>query len=492
MRSRSLLLALAAASALAGTPVLGKPICRDCNVILVTIDVWRADELTSGGSARVIMPHLEALASKGVAFANVYSPSSGTTPADLSILSGLYQWHHGVDVPLRDKSKKDEWARSGRTLPALLRGRGYEVYAGDLGSTDDLNRMLDRELAVAGKAPRPEDVKQGGKFFMLLRGSLHDPYFPEPSDVKALAPEVAPDQYPTSEDVLRCDYASLLARKPPASLRFPREGTDFWFQSDADRRTASEIVDSDDPSHRLEVVHRWNPLAATYTLNSQCFWSFFSSATIQTARLLYDASARRVDRILGDLLGSLAAKGLLKNTLIVVTAQHGEAFLEHGYINHSSRLHTEVLHVPLVFSAPSLKGGLVVPDVVRSIDIMPTILDALGERLPPDLDGKSLLPCLAGRCPKSLALAYYDKHFGIRDDRYSFLSGTEPDELYDRRTDPKEQVNIAQKDPETSARYKALLEKNIKDSDLVKIREGIWPDWVDDNMREQIIRTGYW
>jgi arylsulfatase A-like enzyme len=112
-----------------------------------------------------------------------------------------------------------------------------------------------------------------------------------------------------------------------------------------------------------------------------------SEAAIAEARSLYDGEIAYVDRELGRFFEELRARGLFDSSLVVVTADHGEAFFEHRYWEHARPwrdegpgLYQEIVHVPLLVKRPNAAGGAVVDDVVSQMDIFPTLLEAAGGR----------------------------------------------------------------------------------------------------------------
>jgi arylsulfatase A-like enzyme len=115
-------------------------------------------------------------------------------------------------------------------------------------------------------------------------------------------------------------------------------------------------------------------------------------------RDLYDGEIRRADAGFGVLLDALAARGLLAQTIVVLTADHGEEFLEHGGIAHGQTLYGEALHVPLLIRPPGEgHGGARRDGLAQHVDVLPTILTAAGVSLPPEVDGTPLLGADRGR-----------------------------------------------------------------------------------------------
>jgi arylsulfatase A-like enzyme len=113
--------------------------------------------------------------------------------------------------------------------------------------------------------------------------------------------------------------------------------------------------------------------------------------------VLYDREIRHTDAQLERLFDRLSEAGQLENTIVVVTADHGEAFLEHDYIGHGSDVHEETTHVPLYFVGPGIEAGRRIDVPVGLIDLMPTLLDLVGVALPDaTLMGRSLAPLLRG------------------------------------------------------------------------------------------------
>ena len=110
---------------------------------------------------------------------------------------------------------------------------------------------------------------------------------------------------------------------------------------------------------------------------------------------LYDGEIAFTDRHLGRLFETFERLGFADDTVVVVVADHGEEFGEHGHNGHGYDLHEEVVHVPLVFRVPGLAARRV-PDLVPTVDVFPTLLELCGARAPNEIEGRTLMPLLRG------------------------------------------------------------------------------------------------
>ncbi|MCD6451953.1 MAG: sulfatase-like hydrolase/transferase [Acidobacteria bacterium] len=184
----------------------------------------------------------------------------------------------------------------------------------------------------------------------------------------------------------------------------------------------------------------------------------------------YDGEIAYTDHELGKLLSQLKAMGLRRNTLIVLTADHGEMLGEHKEIYHCFFVYEGAMHIPLIISLPGvLPQGKVVPELVRSIDILPTILDFLGidYRKETGAQGISLLPLIKG---KKINLSSYGEsyypwlHFGwgklrcLIKGNWKYIEAPKP-ELYNLALDPKEKNNLFTKYRAVARRLSNELKK---------------------------------
>jgi arylsulfatase A-like enzyme len=196
---------------------------------------------------------------------------------------------------------------------------------------------------------------------------------------------------------------------------------------------------------------------------------------------VYDNAIRWVNSVLSVLFDELAAQGYAENTLVVVVADHGEAFLERGFEGHARNVFPEVTTVPLVISFPfRLDPGVVVEARTRNVDIWPTLFDLLGLPAPTETDGRSLLPVLLAAArgepapgPDPTGIAHIDQNWGqrnqrpapnvaVRDGDLRYVrvpdSPRPIERLFDITGDPTEVIDRASERPDDVARLRAIAD----------------------------------
>jgi arylsulfatase A-like enzyme len=194
---------------------------------------------------------------------------------------------------------------------------------------------------------------------------------------------------------------------------------------------------------------------------------------------IYDNSILHTDNVVGRLLAHLANQGLLEKTLVVLSADHGEAFQERGFEGHARYVYRETTEVPFVLGFPFLLNpGIVVESRTRNVDVWPTILDLLGLPALPDTDGRSLVPDILAASRGEPArdtppgFAHIEQGWGrqkkpgnpmiaVAHEGFRFLQARDPrgrirEELFDSNTDPQELLNVLEEKPEVAARMREL------------------------------------
>ncbi len=227
----------------------------------------------------------------------------------------------------------------------------------------------------------------------------------------------------------------------------------------------------------LLYLHLMDVHEYTYDQESALFGATYSD--------IYDNSIRWVDHVIGVLLDHLAEQGQAQKTLVVIGADHGEAFRERGLEGHARRVDRETTEVPLFLAFPfRLEPGGVVGVRTRNVDLWPTVLDLLGLEVPQGIDGRSLVPEIVasarGDAPRNgdrTAIAHLDQHWGQRSRepapavavaegslRYvrSHERGRRVEHLFDAGRDPRELDDRAAEDPETLERLRGVADAYLE------------------------------
>jgi arylsulfatase A-like enzyme len=218
---------------------------------------------------------------------------------------------------------------------------------------------------------------------------------------------------------------------------------------------------------------------------------------------LYDGEIRFTDELLENLLGVVQRLGLLDDTIVVVTADHGEEFYEHGVKGHRHQLYDESILVPLVLRYPAaLPAGVRVDDQVRLMDVPHTVLELAEVDVPEGfgaVDGKRgtqlgrTLVELIGHPPAPPLPAFGSlentKYF-LRTGRYKFLLDVtnSREEVYDLQADPGERTNLASTHPELTTRLRGELQSWLSAIADVNVAERFDPG---EHHREQLRNLGY-
>ncbi len=333
MRARTWLITLAicGAFALGAVFVLRAP-AQGNNVVLVVIDTLRQDHLAAYGYNRDTAPFLSGLARQGAVLDGL-SPTSWTKPAVASLLTGLHPVRHQAF------NRQDKLPGEAVTLAELLKGTGYRTLAasanGWISPLFGFDQGIDSFLLHENV--RGEDLNR--EIFPHLE-RLEPPFFLYVHYIDPHAPYA-----PT----VAWDGRPLPPGSRPVSVE-EIDGTQF-------RRRPAELL--------------------------------------ARARDRYDGEIREADNALRALVGRLEREGLMEDTVLVVTADHGEELEEHGRMSHGQTLYEEVVRVPLIVYAPHAVRAGRRPGRVSLLDVLPTLASLLGMRSPDRLDGEDLADRLA-------------------------------------------------------------------------------------------------
>jgi arylsulfatase A-like enzyme len=408
------------------------------NVVLIAVDTLRADHLSCYGHAANRTPAIDALAADGVRFARAFAQASWTRPSMATILTGLYPSSHGA------VHKADALPDRVDTLAELLAAGGYYATA----FVDNVNiaptfnfqqgfaeyHYLAPALLFGASDPAAQLALYSGlrlvrERFLTRRVDVHHYYRP-------------------AEEVTAAAVRWLDA---PGG----RERPFFLFVHYMDPHDPYFVHPFDGEGY-ARVAHP-NP----------------APAERDRYRGLYDGEIAYLDEHLGGLVRALRDRDLYDDALIVLTADHGEEFHEHGGWWHGTTLYDEQTHVPLVVKAPrGARAGTVVSGLVTSLDIVPTVLAEAGIAIPATLPGRPLLARDGGASGHERVFAEEDFEGNVlqavRTPQWKLITanagnprGLRPEELYDVGRDPGETTDVAASADATREELRAALGRAV-------------------------------
>jgi arylsulfatase A-like enzyme len=406
---------------LAATVVLGCATLacgRPHDVIVVTLDTTRRDHVGVYGYRRGITPRIDQFASEAIVYENAWSTASWTLPAHASILTGKHPTSHGAHFEAR---------RGDAELAEVLgTARAGEVL---------VNRLSEDETTL------PELLKTAGYATAAFAGG---PW---------LAPPFGLLQGYDEQDV------SDIAREGGRPAEELTDHALAWISRQPREKPVHVLINYFDPHWPYTPPPGYDDLPhAREEIDKRYFLGVNRGALGLTPEQHdiwvdhYDGEIRFMDHHLGRLLDGLRAADRYEDALIIVVADHGESFGEHGFIEHGRWLYDDVLRVPLIVRYPDARGGgSVVSAAVSVVDLLPLVATEVGLKLPADVEGVE-----PGQRDLVLAEEFRDLHaitvFGERFNRDLFavirwpnkiiISDRDPPELYDLAFDRGELLNI--------------------------------------------------
>jgi arylsulfatase A-like enzyme len=421
----------------AGTAAGAKP-----NVLLITVDTLRPDHLGCYGYQRKTSPYIDTLARRGVVFRQAITAAGRTVQSFPSILTGVYPMVHG----LRYEGQSHEILKDRLTLTRVLKDHGYASFA----VTQGLNVGLHRDFDFYD--PDTYVDPEGNKHYVPTR---------------------------TDREATRKVVQWLQARKEKEKPFF------LWVRYNAPHwpyEAPAPYADVFDPEYHGS--HTFNDERTPGVERGDIIFgkTRLPARQIEHAVAHYDSEVAYADLAAGELLKALETMGQLERTLVVLTADHGESLGEHDYFfEHGAYLYDPSVRVPLIMSLPSvISPGLFVETQVRTIDIVPTVLELVGIPVPEGLQGVSLAERTRGRGDWPMLVAYSEsgRNFYEENPR-QYVSGVagkwrmvrtdfhklimipkDPQpiwELYDLKADPGETANVLARYPEVAARLRRML-----------------------------------
>ncbi len=190
-------------------------------------------------------------------------------------------------------------------------------------------------------------------------------------------------------------------------------------------------------------------------------------------------------------------------TIIIITADHGDEYYEHGLVGHGQHLYDESIHVPLIMHIPGMSRPLRIKELVQSIDILPTVLELLAIPVPAQAQGISLLGILEGRKDAVRNEVIFCQttadRLAIRSNKWKLIESVpltsaiqDSDELYNLRDDPGEQHNLIRAQQKVAEDLKKQLNEWRESLIVYQPDENEFMPGIDEETKERIRKTGYW
>jgi len=394
------------------------------NVILLTIDTLRKDVLGCYGSDKNLTPNLDEISKKSIVFNNHMTAGPYTQASFPAILTSSYFLEFGSSKKLSEKRTlvSEVIKESGFTTAAFhsnpyLSGyfgwnRGWDKFYDSM--KENVNEYVPyiKSDAINLKAQDWLSSYTGSgdykPFFMWLHYmDIHEPYIPQKAHIEKAGS--------------RADLTAEQMLDMFRNVILPRDVTD------ADK--------------------------------------------VELLRKLYHAHICEVDEYAGQLFGMLEGLGILENTVVIITADHGDEFAEHGSLSHDGKFFSELINVPLMIFDTDLQQAKIVETLVSGVDLSPTVCHLLGVSCPPSWHGRPLLPLddyvsrgafgeAIGKLKHKITETDRPAHYYQQGNlRISHRSEDDSWQLYDLEADPAEQNNIIDSHPEAEAMKDKLRSK---------------------------------
>jgi arylsulfatase A-like enzyme len=401
--------------------------CSECNLLLISIDTLRADHLSLYGYSRPTSPNLEALAIDAVVFDQSVNNGGWTLPVHMSMMTSLTPPVHNV-LEVYDRLPQERI-----TLAEVLKQAGYDSAAfadgGGMKGKHGFRQGFGRYNGRGGgldvslpKAFRWLDRHQGSRFFLFLHTyDVHSKTRKEPYTCPGT-------------------YSELYVARPPAG-----------FDGCHDQKCATDLL-----------VWMNNQ---TWTNPEFDVEDVVSAESLDWMIALYDGCINFVDAQLQKVFDDLKQRGLYDQTMIIVTSDHGEEFLDHGFFHHHNQPYEEIVRTPLIIKFPySEFAGRRVGALASTIDLMPTVLDVLNLPIPDQAMGTSLLPLLVDDQPVRSVVQIAGptgSHVSsaLRSEQWKFVKGTNRNLLFDLTVDPEERRNLIDEEADVAQRMEAAIDR---------------------------------
>ena len=423
-----------------------KPDIQRPNIIVILVDDMRWDEYSAAGHNYIQTPNIDRLAREGATFKNAFATTPLCSPSRASFLTGQYAHTNGIV----DNTERNERSHQLETFPQQLHTSGYETaFLGKwhMGNDDSKRPGFDYWVSLKGQGEAIDPHLNINGERQVTKGYVTD-ILTDHSLQFITKQRAGPFLLYLSHKAL---HPNLVQRDDGSTVAIGEGGfipadrhKHLYDSAVFKRRPNANIPPLDKPALAREIKGL-PPLSAETSTKE--------NTIRERAEMLL-----AVDESLGKMMQALTDKGILDNTIIVFTSDHGYWYGEHCLDEERRLAYEEAIRIPLLVRYPAtIPSGAVLEQMTLSIDLAPTLIEMAGLTPGTQLQGRSLLPLLRGSAQdwrKSILIEYYsDKVFprienmgykAVRTERYKYIHYIDlkgMDELYDLRNDPYELMN---------------------------------------------------
>jgi choline-sulfatase len=448
------------------------------NIVLITIDALRPDHLGCYGYKRNTSPHIDRLANSGILFTQAISQGMNTFSSVPSIITSTYPFTHGVFMCGQSISV------SSKTLAEILKSRnystglisGYNLFAkiGGLNRGFDMFRCGPPFLSITKKISRIKAVFRSF-FRMKPKAPEHCVIYDARKITQAANKWIAHKKHKPFFLWIHYFEAHGFYKNLPGAYK--------------------EMFLSDDFYAREKRAPVSNATADVYAGFCRIPYYMIEEGRTDLAYYIaqYDAAIRYIDEQIGVLLEQLKKLGLYDNTILILTADHGESLGEHNFYLDHNTLYDEVIKVPLLIKLDRVSSKkMIVDEQVQSIDIVPTLLGILNIQSPRKMQGLSLLPLLSGEKVHDPDYAFAASLDGIamRSKGWKLIYALKAAtyELYNLRDDPHELNNLVSVEKDRFEYLKQRLDRYMRED--FQDKKAVKPI-LDGETKENLKSFGY-
>ena len=344
------------------------------NIIILVLDGLRARNLSLYGYPRKFDENISKIASESLFFENHFSSSNATYPSVTSLFTGKYPINHGIvhTYPWTSQEEIEKLKKNKFWLPIYLRRLGYDTYLMSL-----TRLWVKKGFNYVEKEPKKDpyrkinDKKIVRKIIKLFPDWLY-------VLIKKIMKRDPALNILEGRELINSSISKIKESKKPFFILIHLEDTHYPWPTTKTPKMKGEKTMKKLSKEIKNKAHKQNIKRMMFNV---------SATSLEQMEERFNMSVRYVDKQVGRFYSFLKKEDLLNNSIFIILADHGESITEHFYLEHG--LYDEAIHVPLVMHLPNIKPKRI-KEFVQNIDIVPTILEFLGEKKI-KTDGKSLL-----------------------------------------------------------------------------------------------------